>query len=204
MVSHCRILARALPVLVIALALAAGAAGPALAHTGGGAHGGFLAGFSHPILGWDHVAAMVAVGLWGACLGAPAIWVLPVVFPLVMVAGAMLGLLGLPLPAVETGIAASAVVLGALVAMAVRTPLWLAGAIVGSFAVFHGHAHGAELPESANALAFAVGFVVATGLLHLGGIALGLLVRRPAGARAVRATGALISMAGVGFLFGWV
>src|SRR5207237_10558291 len=122
---------------------------PALAHGIEGT-GGFLAGLSHPIFGPDHVVAMVAVGLWGAFLGAPAIWLLPIVFPLVMAAGGALGIIGLPLPAVETGIAASAVILGLMVALAARPPLWSAVALVGGFAIFHGYAHGKELPDDAN------------------------------------------------------
>jgi urease accessory protein len=175
---------------------------PALAHTGAGYGGGFVAGFTHPILGWDHVAAMVAVGLWGAFLGSPAIWILPVVFPLVMAVGAAAGIAGLPLPAVETGIALSAVVLGLMIVLAARPPLWIAAVIVGAFAIFHGYAHGTELPATVNAFAYAVGFVVSTGLLHLIGIAFGLLVKWPAGRIAVRGAGGLISLAGVGFLAG--
>lgn len=190
--------------VALAIAVILGTAAPALAHTGAGGAGGFLAGFSHPILGWDHVVAMVAVGLWGAFLGLPALWVLPVIFPLVMAFGAVLGILNVPVPAIETGIAASAVVLGILIAMAVRAPLWVAASIVGVFAIFHGYAHGAELPGSVNAFAFAVGFVVATGMLHLIGIGFGLLVRHPAGEAAVRGLGAAISLAGVAFLAGWV
>src|SRR5713226_1593652 len=91
--------------------LAAGFAAPAFAHTGGGFSGGFTGGFAHPIFGPDHVVAMVAVGLWGAFLGPPAIWLLPIVFPLVMAFGGVLGILGVPLPGVEIGIAVSAVVL---------------------------------------------------------------------------------------------
>src|SRR3954454_21205344 len=117
---------------------------PALAHTGEGA-GGFLGGLAHPVFGPDHVVAMVAVGLWGAFLGAPAIWLLPVVFPLVMAFGGVLGIMGVPIPAVETGIAASAVVLGLMVALRARPPLWIAAALVGAFAIFHGYAHGREL-----------------------------------------------------------
>ena len=175
-----------------------------LAHEGGGIVGGFASGFLHPLLGWDHVAAMVAVGLWGAFLGSPAIWILPVVFPLVMAFGGALGVMGVPVPAVETGIAASAVVLGLMVAVAARPPLWVAAVIVGVFAVFHGHAHGTELPDAANPLAYSLGFVLATGMLHLGGIAFGLLVRWPAGKVAVRAGGGLIALAGIGFLTGLV
>lgn len=187
--------------LFIALGLLL-AAGAAFAHATDGAVGGFASGFMHPLLGWDHVAAMVAVGLWGAFLGSPAIWILPIVFPLVMALGGALGVMGIPIPAVETGIAASAVVLGIMVAIAARPPIWIAAVIVGAFAIFHGHAHGTELPESANALTYSVGFVIATGLLHLAGIAFGLLVRWPAGKIAVRAGGAVIALAGVGFLAG--
>ncbi len=178
--------------------------GVASAHETAGVAGGFISGFLHPILGWDHVAAMVAVGLWGAFLGSPAIWVLPVVFPMVMAFGGALGVVGIPVPAVETGIAASAVVLGAMVAFKVRPPIWVAGVIVAAFAIFHGHAHGTELPNAANPLSYSVGFVISTGLMHLCGIAFGLLVRWPAGKIAVQAGGGLIALAGVGFLTGIV
>lgn len=181
----------AAPALVLILA----AGSPALAHTGG-VLGGFANGFVHPLLGLDHVVAMVAVGLWGAFLGVPAIWVLPIVFPLIMAVGGALGILGLPLPAAEIGIAASAVVLGAMVALAARPALWIAAVLVGAFAVFHGYAHGAELPPGTDAAAYSVGFVVATGLLHLAGIAFGLATRWPAGRFAVRAAG--LAIAGVG------
>lgn len=174
----------------------------AYSHEGGGITGGFISGFLHPILGWDHVAAMVAVGLWGAFLGNPAIWILPVVFPLVMAFGGALGVMGIPIPSVETGIAVSAIVLGIMVAFALRPPLWIAALLVGGFAIFHGHAHGTELPGAANPLAYSAGFVISTGMLHLCGIAFGLLVRWPAGKVAVRTCGAFISLAGVGFLTG--
>ena len=176
-------------------------AAPALAHTGSGS-GGFVGGFAHPLFGPDHVVAMVAVGLWGAFLGAPAIWLLPIVFPLVMALGGVIGILGLPLAGVETGIALSAVVLGLMVALAARPPLWIAALLVGAFAIFHGHAHGAGLPPGADVVAYCVGFVVATGMLHLTGIAFGLLARWPLGRVAVRAAGGAIALAGVGFLSG--
>jgi urease accessory protein len=176
--------------------------GVALAHTGVGVAGGFLSGFTHPIFGFDHVVAMVAVGLWGAFLGQPSIWLLPVVFPVVMAFGGLAGVLGMPLPGVEVGIALSAVALGAMVALALRPPLWVAAILVGAFAIFHGHAHGTELPEAANPLAYGVGFVIATGLLHLSGIALGLLSRWPAGLGAVRVGGGLIACVGLYFLAG--
>lgn len=174
---------------------------PAFAHVGGEAlTGGFVSGFTHPIFGPDHVIAMVAVGLWGAFLGAPAIWLLPIVFPLVMAFGGALGVMGVPIPQVETGIALSAVLLGLAVAAAFRPPLWIAAVVVGAFAIFHGHAHGTELPGAANPLAYSAGFVIATGLLHLCGIGFGLLTARPLGTKAVRAAGALIAAGGVYFL----
>lgn len=174
----------------------------ASAHEGAGIAGGFSSGFMHPVLGWDHVIAMVAVGLWGAFLGNPAIWILPIVFPLVMAFGGALGVIGVPVPAVETGIAVSAIVLGAMVAFAVRPPIWIAAVIVGAFAIFHGHAHGTELPGAANPLAYSLGFVISTGLLHISGIAFGLMVHWPFGKIVVRAGGSIIALAGAGFLTG--
>ena len=175
----------------------------AFAHSGSGLAGGFISGLTHPILGFDHVVAMIAVGLWGAFLGAPAIWLLPVVFPLVMAFGAVLGILGVPVPAVEVGIAASAIVLGLLILFKARWPLWSAAAIVGAFAIFHGHAHGTELPDAANPALYAAGFVIATGLLHLLGIAFGMLIRVPNGVYAVQAGGGAVSLIGLAFLFGF-
>src|SRR5262252_8257146 len=172
---------------------------PAFAHSGSSS-GGFAGGFAHPLFGPDHVVAMVAVGLWGALLAAPAIWLLPVVFPLVMAVGGVIGILGIPIPGVEIGIAVSAIVLGAMVAAGARPPLWVAAVLVGAFAIFHGHAHGTELPPGADAVAFSLGFVIATGLLHLAGIAFGLIARWPAGRIAVRAAGGAIALAGVAFL----
>ena len=169
-------------------------------HEGGVAEG-FLSGFLHPLFGPDHVVAMIAVGLWGAQLGSPALWVLPIAFPMVMAFGGTLGIVGLELPGVELGIALSALVLGLMVAMALRPPLWGAALLVGAFAIFHGHAHGTELPQSANPLAYALGFVFATGLLHASGIALGVLMASKAGAAAVRTCGALIAAAGLYFVF---
>jgi urease accessory protein len=173
----------------------------AAAHVGqGDVGGGFLAGVLHPISGLDHVVAMVAVGIWGAQLGAPAIWVLPVTFPLVMASGGVLGALGVPIPGVEIGIALSAIALGLMVTLSLRLPLWVAGAMVAVFAICHGYAHGAELPESANAIAYALGFVFATGSLHVLGIVLGVARRWPAGATALRLCGVAIVGCGVYFL----
>lgn len=187
---------------LIAIAALVLAAGPALAHEATGTTGGFVSGLRHPLFGWDHVVAMVAVGLWGAFLGSPALWVLPVAFPCVMALGGAIGVLGVPLPGVEIGIALSAVVLGLAVAFRLRPPLWLAATIVAVFAVFHGHAHGTELPAAADPFAYAAGFVIATGALHVAGIALGLLAAWPAGAAAVRAGGVAISVVGAAFLIG--
>lgn len=177
---------------------------PAFAHSGGSIAGGFASGVLHPLLGPDHVIAMVAVGMWGVFLGAPAIWLLPVVFPLVMALGGILGIVGVPLPAIETGIAASAIVLGLMVALAARPPLWAAAVLVGAFAIFHGHAHGTELPAGADAAAFSIGFVMATGLLHLAGIGFGFAAVWRTGRIAVRAAGAAIAVLGAAFLAGMV
>ena len=176
----------------------------ASAHAGTGEPGGFASGFVHPLFGWDHVVAMVAVGLWGAFLGKPAIWLLPVTFPLVMVAGGILGIAGVGLPATEIFIALSGIVLGLLVALAVRLPLLPAMLIVGIFAIFHGHAHGVELPGAADPVTYASGFVLATGLLHLCGIAFGELAHWQAGRLAVRAGGVVIALVGGAFLAGWL
>jgi len=176
----------------------------ALAHTETGDAGGFLSGLTHPIFGPDHVIAMIAVGLWGVFLGAPAIWVLPIVFPLVMALGGAFGMIDVPLPAVETGIALSAVVLGICVGLALKPPLWAAAIIVGIFAIFHGYAHGAEMPDASNAVSYALGFVIATGALHLLGIAFGSLAKWPVGKAAVRAAGWVIAVIGGAYLTGVV
>ena len=188
-------LARAASLALVAMPAAA------LAHEEAGHAAGFLAGLTHPVSGLDHVLAMIAVGLWGAVLGLPAIWVLPVAFPLVMAVGGLMGLLGFPLPGVEVGIAVSAIVLGVMVLAEVRPPLWLAAAIVAFFAVFHGHAHGRELPAGTSALLYSLGFVVATGLLHAVGILLGAAHRWAAGRHAVRIAGGGVALAGLVFLW---
>lgn len=169
----------------------------ALAHVPEGGAGSVMAGLLHPVTGIDHVVAMVAVGLWGAVLGAPAIWLLPVAFPMVMAFGGVMGLLDLPLPGVETGIALSALVLGVLVMLQQRLPLALAAVLVGLFALFHGYAHGVELPDGADALLFSLAFVAATGLLHLVGIGLGEARRLAWGHRLLQVVGAVIAVVGV-------
>jgi urease accessory protein len=173
---------------------------PAEAHLLEGEAGGLFSGLQHPISGWDHILAMVSVGLWGAQLGAPAIWLLPVTFPIVMAFGGFLGLVGVPFPSVEIGIALSALLLGAAVMVQWRPPLFAAAALVGVFALFHGHAHGAELPPGESGLLYSIGFVVATGSLHLLGIAIGTVHKWAWGRGVLRAAGACVAMGGVYFL----
>ena len=185
--------------LLIALALAA-MPNPAIAHVEQGQATGFLTGLKHPWSGLDHVLAMIAVGLWGAQLGNPALWLLPVTFPMMMSIGAVMGLIGMGLPGVEVGIALSALLLGGLVMGEVRPKLAVAVLLVGFFAVFHGHAHGTELPPGQSGLLYSMGFVIATGCLHGMGIGIGLVHRWPAGRLALRGAGAFIAAMGLFFL----
>jgi len=187
--------------LIFLLALTCSLSGPASAHIVAGEAGGFLSGFKHPISGLDHILAMVSVGLWGAQLGAAAIWLLPVTFPIVMAFGGFLGLIGVPFPGVEVGIAMSALLLGAAVMSQWRPPLVAAAALVGVFALFHGHAHGAELPPGESGLLYSVGFVIATGLLHLVGITIGTVHKWGWGRRFLQAAGAGVAMGGIYFLW---
>jgi len=189
---------RALRMLVVFWPVAA------WAHVESGQAGGFLSGLSHPVSGLDHVIAMIAVGLWGAQLGMPALWVLPVSFPMMMAFGGMLGLMGASLPGVEIGIALSAVVLGALVFGRVRLPMAATVTVVAFFAVFHGHAHGTELQAGQNAMLYSLGFVIATGLLHAIGITIGMIQRWHLGSLTLRSAGALVMAAGLYFLWGAV
>ena len=171
------------------------------AHAADGMAAGLVSGILHPLLGLDHLIAMVAVGLWGAQLGRPLVFALPVAFPLMMAVGGIMGLANVPIIAVETGIALSALILGLAIALAFRAPVWLAVLIVALFAVFHGYAHGQELPTAASPIAYGIGFMVSTGLLHLVGIVIGLLNERPpTGPVAVRAMGGAIAALGVVFL----
>jgi urease accessory protein len=173
----------------------------AYAHVERGQAAGFLSGFRHPWSGLDHIAAMVAVGIWGAQLGAPAIWLLPVTFPMVMAFGGFLGLIGVHLPGVEFGVACSALLLGTMVCVEARPKLIWAALLVGIFGLYHGHAHGTELPAGQSGLLYSLGFVIATGSLHAMGISLGLVHRWPVGKFALRATGAIISIGGIYFLW---
>jgi urease accessory protein len=170
------------------------------AHGDGEIGGGFVSGFSHPIRGMDHVVAMLAVGLWGAQLGAPAIWLLPIAFPLVMAFGAAMSLMGFPLPGVEIGIAFSAIVLGLMVLIESRPPLAVSLFLVAAFALFHGHAHGSELHHGESAMAYSLGFVMGTGLLHAAGIGIGCIGHWSWGKICLRAAGALVMLSGVYFL----
>jgi urease accessory protein len=174
---------------------------PAAAHMGTGLPGGFVSGFRHPFSGVDHLLAMISVGLWGAFLGRPLIYALPVVFPAMMVVGAIMGMFVVPLPPVEIGIALSVVVLGGCIALSVRAPVWAASIIVAVFAVFHGYAHGKELPSAADPISYSAGFVLATGLLHVAGICLGFLNDLPNGVVATRSMGAVIATMGIGLLY---
>ena len=175
-------------------------ASPAWAHSAKGLSGGFAAGFMHPFLGLDHLLAMVSVGLWGAFLGRPMIAALPVIFPAVMAFGALLAILNMPQPPIELGIALSVLALGAAIAFGYRAPIWLAGSLTGMFGLFHGYAHGSEIPSLADPVAFSTGFVLATGMLHVAGIGLGMANRLKGGALAIRGVGAAISLCGVYFL----
>jgi len=185
----------ALPLFCAALLLA----NQADAHIVAGEAVGFISGMEHPVGGVDHIIAMVAVGLWGAQLGAPAVWLLPITFPLVMAFAGFLGLVGVALPGIEIGIALSGVCLGACVLAELRPPSWIAALLVGAFGLFHGYAHGVELPPGENALLYSMGFVLATGLLHATGIALGFLHRWGWGRSALRGAGAVILCGGLYF-----
>lgn len=174
---------------------------PAEAHSGTGLAGGFVSGFFHPLTGWDHLLAMVSVGLWGAILGRPLIVALPVIFPSVMALGAFLGMMNVPMPPVELGIALSVLLLGLAIAFQFRARVWLACIIVAIFAIFHGYAHGRELPSAADPIGYSTGFVLSTGLLHVSGIVLGLLNDSKHGRLVVKGIGAAIAASGSLFLF---
>ena len=187
--------------MIVAIGIESLLSSPALAHMGTGLPGGFVSGFRHPLSGFDHLLAMIAVGLWGAFLGRPLIYALPVVFPAMMVAGAIMGMLVVPLPPAEIGIALSVLALGGCIALSVKAPVWAACLVVALFAVFHGYAHGKELPSAADPVSYSAGFVLATGLLHVFGIGLGTLNHRPHGVVATRSLGAVIAVLGAWFLY---
>ena len=174
---------------------------PAFAHVSEeGLKGGFISGYIHPLLGWDHVAAMVAVGIWGAFLGSRAIWVLPIVFPFIMVIGGILGMVGVHVPFIVPGIALSSIIIGLAIAFKWRAPLWIASVIVGLFAIYHGYAHGQNLPAASNPIAFALGFVLGSGTLHLIGILFSLIERYNWGVKALQLGGIIIALVGLAVL----
>ena len=177
----------------------------AFAHTGLGDTSSFVHGFGHPISGLDHVLAMLMVGVFAWQLGGRALWLVPTTFVAVMAICGALGIAGIGVPLVEIGIAVSVVVFGAAVAFDLKAPTVAAMGVVGLFAVFHGHAHGAEIPESAGGVAYAAGFMIATALLHLAGITAGFLIGRAGehyGSLVVRMAGGFATVAGLGLLIG--
>jgi len=173
---------------------------PAAAHIIQGAQGGFGSGFEHPLTGPDHFLAMFAVGLWGAQMGGRSVWTLPVTFPMIMVAGGVAGMIGIRLPGIEIGIALSILALGLAISLAWRPAEWIALVLIAYFALCHGYAHGAELPLSADPADYAIGFVLATGMIHLFGIGVGLALHKPMHGKLARALGALIGLGGIYFL----
>ncbi|MDB6017325.1 MAG: Ni/Fe hydrogenase [Pedosphaera sp.] len=169
----------------------------AQAHHLPGETNGFVGGLNHPVHGWDHILAMVAVGLWASQLGGRALWLVPATFVSLMAAGGMLGMMGVPVPGVETGILVSVLGLGLLIATAARLPLAASMAVVGLFAIFHGQAHGAEIPVAASGLSYGFGFVVSTAGLHACGLGMGLLAQKRFAIPAVRLAGAAIALGGL-------
>ncbi len=184
----------------LALAISIAATLPAFAHLDPGEHGSFAAGFSHPLFGLDHILAMIAVGLWAAQQGGRAIWLVPGAFVGTMAIGFALAIGGVPLPFVEPVILASVIFIGIAIALALPIPTPAVAAMVGFFAFFHGHAHGGELGE-AGAWEFAIGFILATALLHVAGIAAGLLLSRLSGRLLTRIAGAATALGGVWLVF---
>jgi urease accessory protein len=185
--------------LVFAALLGICLAQPAFAHTGIGAAEGIVHGLTHPLTGLDHMLAMVAVGLLAVVIGGRAIWLVPGPFLAMMIVAGALGMAGIAVPGVEWGIVLSVVVLGAVLALGIRLPLAAATALAAIFAVFHGYAHGAEMPGSVSAWTYGAGFVAATAALHAGGIGLGLIAAPGASwrSRLPQFAGAAIAIAGL-------
>jgi urease accessory protein len=169
------------------------------AHLFQGEAGGFLTGFEHPLSGLDHFLAMFSVGLWGAQIGGRSVWTLPVTFPLIMVVGGIMGIVGIALPAVEIGIALSIIVLGLAIVFSWKPSEWIVLGLICVFAICHGHAHGTELPNAASPADYAMGFVIATGLIHIIGIGVGLFSQKILLGKLTRALGALVVLGGVYF-----
>lgn len=186
-----------LPAFLLALLSAL----PAQAHVMDGPLGGFGSGFGHPLAGFDHLLAMLAVGLWGAQMGGRSVWTLPATFPMIMCVGGIIGMTGvLPDQPIEYGIAVSVIVLGGAIAAAWRAPEWAALVLIAAFALMHGYPHGVLAPRASDPAAFTVGFVVSTGVIHVVGIAIGAALKPIAGGRLVQGLGAAIALAGLWFL----
>jgi urease accessory protein len=194
-IGRCCLKLSALAALAILLAPEA-----AYAHIILGEQGGFGSGFAHPLTGPDHFLAMFAVGLWSAQMGGRSVWRLPVIFPMIMVIGGIVGMSGLPLPAIEIGIALSILALGGAIVLAWRPAEWIALILIAYFALCHGYAHGVELPLATDPADYAIGFVLATGMIHLFGIGVGTALGKPMQGRLSRALGAVIAVGGIYFL----
>jgi urease accessory protein len=175
---------------------------PALAHVGAGSAASFAAGVAHPLGGFDHIAVMVAVGVWAALKGGRALWIWPATFVGVMLVGGALGMAHVPVPFVEPGILASVVALGLLVALAVDLPIVVGAALIGGFALLHGHAHGSEVAENVSGIEYMAGFALATAALHAIGIVFALLMQRAALRPIIRAAGAICVLIGAGLYAG--
>ena len=171
--------------------------GVALAHTGVGETTGFMHGFSHPIGGADHLLAMLAVGLWASQIGGKALWAVPCTFVVVMILGGILSFSGIPVAFVEEGILISVLIFGVLIAAAFKLPLACSVLIVGFFAIFHGYAHGAEMPATVVAVSYIIGFLLATAILHLAGISLGILLQKTNQQTLNRFAGGAIALSGI-------
>jgi urease accessory protein len=187
--------------ILICIALIGALVSPALAHTGVGQTDSFTSGIAHPLHGADHVLAMLAVGVWGVLAGGRAIWVWPMAFVATMLAGFTAATLGLQVPFVEPAIWSSIIILGLLLALAVKAPVWTGAAMTGLFAFFHGHVHGTEA-AAATLIPYAVGFALATAALHAAGIGLGLFAERLIGKVALRAMGGLTVLGGIALIAG--
>lgn len=188
--------------IAVLMVLVLSSASPASAHVMDGPLGGFGSGFGHPLAGFDHLLAMLAVGLWGAQMGGRSVWTLPATFPMIMCVGGIIGMTGiLPDQPIEYGIAVSVIVLGGAIAAAWRAPEWAALMLIAAFALMHGYPHGVLAPRASDPAAFTVGFVVSTGVIHVIGIAIGAALKPIGGGRLVQALGAAISLAGLWFLF---
>jgi urease accessory protein len=187
--------------ILICIALTGALVSPALAHTGVGQTDSFTSGIAHPLNGLDHILVMITVGVWGVIAGGRAIWVWPMAFVGTMLAGFAAATVGLQIPFVEPAISSSIIILGLLVALAAKGPVWLGAAITGLFAFFHGHIHGTEA-TAVGLVPYAAGFALATAALHAAGIGLGLFAERSIGKLALRAIGGLTVLGGIALIAG--